>query len=113
MEFNAEQHHGPTISLYYRDPDGNMIETQWDTMDPDEASAFMASEVMAVNPFGVDFNPEETIEKLKSGAKESDFKDRPPSGPRGPETVPAISGSNQYEEVMAKTYGAPAVAASA
>lgn len=25
--------HCMTISLYYRDPDGNMLETQYDTMD--------------------------------------------------------------------------------
>jgi catechol-2,3-dioxygenase len=50
--------HGPTVSLYYQDPDGNSLETQVDTFDtPDEATAFMKSEKFAENPIGTDIDP--------------------------------------------------------
>lgn len=41
---NLFQNHGPTTSLYYRDPDGNQIETQVDNFETaEEATAFMNS----------------------------------------------------------------------
>ncbi|RMZ85392.1 hypothetical protein DV737_g731, partial [Chaetothyriales sp. CBS 132003] len=33
--------HGPTTSVYYKDPDGNIIETQVDNLSVEEADAFM------------------------------------------------------------------------
>ena len=52
--------HGPTTSLYYRDPDGNKIELQVDNFDTsEEADAFMKSSLFAKNPIGTDFDPEE------------------------------------------------------
>lgn len=59
--------HGLTTSIYYNDPDGNMIETQVDNMDNDEADAFMRGPYFAVNPIGVDFDPELLIERYKRG----------------------------------------------
>lgn len=42
--------HGPTTSIYYRDPDGNDIETQVDNFDTTaEADEFFASEAFAIN----------------------------------------------------------------
>ncbi|KAJ9619191.1 hypothetical protein H2203_008520 [Taxawa tesnikishii (nom. ined.)] len=64
--------HGPTVSIYYKDPDGNMLETQVDAYEtPEEATEFMRSEEFAQNPIGVDFDPEEFEKRVL--AKE-DFK---------------------------------------
>ena len=51
--------HGPTLSLYYRDPDGNGLEFQIDLMDMAEAGAFMRGETFAGNPVGEPFDPDE------------------------------------------------------
>jgi catechol 2,3-dioxygenase-like lactoylglutathione lyase family enzyme len=48
--------HGFTTSIYYYDPDGNMMETQFDNMDVAEADEYMRSEYFAKNPIGVDFD---------------------------------------------------------
>lgn len=107
-------HHGITASIYYKDPDGNMLETQFDIFEnPDDATAFMKSPEAAQNPYGVDFDPEEWIEKLKGGATDDDFKKRIEIGARDIFDVPAVSGKNQYEEVMAKRAQAGTVKAAA
>lgn len=76
--------HGPTTSIYYRDPDGNMIETQVDNFQsPDDATDFMKSKFFAENPIGTDFDPEGFIERLKQGENEKDLQKRVEIGPRG------------------------------
>lgn len=76
--------HGPTTSIYYKDPDGNMIETQVDNYESaDEATAFMASKEFAENPIGVDFDPEDYIKRLADGETEAILKKRVEVGPRG------------------------------
>lgn len=83
--------HGPTLSIYYRDPDGNNLETQIDSFDtPEEATAAMQTDDFKVNPFGVDFDPEDYIEKLKQGVLVKQLLERPVTGPRGFETVPIV-----------------------
>jgi catechol-2,3-dioxygenase len=64
--------HGPTLSFYYRDPDGNEIEMQVDTF-PDSAStnAFMRSEAFARNPIGVLVVPEDLIARRAAGEPDS------------------------------------------
>lgn len=75
--------HGPTTSIYYQDPDGNRIETQIDNFaKPEDATAFMASEAFAENPFGTDFDPEEWIARLERGESEQVLMKRVESGPR-------------------------------
>jgi catechol-2,3-dioxygenase len=74
--------HGPATSLYYKDPDGNKIETQVDNMTSEEGTAFMKTPEFAVNPMGVDFDPEELVRRLESGESEASIKVRPKSGPR-------------------------------
>jgi catechol 2,3-dioxygenase-like lactoylglutathione lyase family enzyme len=59
--------HGFTTSIYYRDPDGNQIETQFDNMDSDEADAFMRSAYFDKNPIGVDFDPDILLERYRNG----------------------------------------------
>jgi catechol 2,3-dioxygenase-like lactoylglutathione lyase family enzyme len=75
--------HGPTTSLYYKDPDGNNIETQVDNFDnPEDATAFMKSALFEGNPVGTDFDPEELDRKMQSGINDSILKKRIEIGPR-------------------------------
>ncbi|KAI0895659.1 Glyoxalase/Bleomycin resistance protein/Dihydroxybiphenyl dioxygenase [Annulohypoxylon nitens] len=83
--------HGPTTSIYYQDPDGNVIETQVDNFDTvEEATEYMMGPELAENPFGVDFDPEDLVKRLKSGEPEADIKKRANIGPRGIEDVPLL-----------------------
>jgi catechol-2,3-dioxygenase len=60
-------HHGITLSLYYRDPDGNRMEFQVDALTLEEANAYMLSDAFAANPIGVEINPEALLAKYRSG----------------------------------------------
>ncbi|MEY4748109.1 MAG: hypothetical protein RIQ60_323 [Pseudomonadota bacterium] len=67
-------HHGITISMYYGDPDGNQMEFQIDCFaSNDEANAFMAGPEFAMNPIGVEFNPEDWLARVRAGAVLQDF----------------------------------------
>lgn len=60
--------HGPTISLYYKDPDGSRVELQVDTMPSRDAiDAWMRSGTFAANPIGVVFDPEALIARYEAG----------------------------------------------
>lgn len=52
--------HGPTTSLYYRDPDGNQVELQLDNY-PDERdlNEWFRTGAFKANPIGVEFDPDE------------------------------------------------------
>jgi catechol-2,3-dioxygenase len=77
--------HGTCASIYYNDPDGNKIETQVDCFDTsEETTAFMKSDLFAQNPWGVDFDPEEWIQRLDAGEKESVLLKRKEIGARDP-----------------------------
>lgn len=81
--------HGPTTSLYYRDPDQNQVELQIENFDTDEeGDAFFASEPFSINPIGVDFDPEDYRRRLDAGESEAALKVRPVTGPRSLDTVP-------------------------
>lgn len=76
--------HGPTTSIYYKDPDGNMLETQVDNFETvEEANGFMSSELFAQNPIGTDFDPEELIARIRNGEHDKALKRRVDIGPRG------------------------------
>lgn len=61
-------HHGITVSLYYADPDGNQMEFQVDAYPTvDEANGFMKGAGFDANPIGVEFNPDELLQKVRSG----------------------------------------------
>ena len=80
--------HGPTTSLYYTDPDGNNLEFQVDNYDTvEEAGEFFFTDAFAMNPIGVDFDPDDLRRRLLAGEDEAALKLRPPSGPRGVEGV--------------------------
>lgn len=52
--------HGPTTSLYYRDPLGNKVEMQVDNFQTmEEADAYMKGTEFAENSLGVEFDPDE------------------------------------------------------
>lgn len=81
--------HGPTTSLYYADPDGNQLEFQVDNYDTvEEAGEFFFSDQFAINPIGVDVDPEKLRERLAAGEGENTVKLREQSGPRGVESIP-------------------------
>jgi catechol-2,3-dioxygenase len=68
--------HGPTTSIYYRDPDGNMVELQIDNMAPDEATDYMRGEEFSLDPFGPSFDPDAMLAALRAGASESELTTR-------------------------------------
>lgn len=60
--------HGPTISFYYADPDGNDIELQVDRFaDARAAQTWMAGEAFARNPIGVLIDPDNLRQRLAAG----------------------------------------------
>lgn len=84
--------HGPTMSIYYQDPDGNQLETQVDAFaSVEECNAAMRSDEFADNPFGVDFDPEELLAALEAGRDERELMRRPNIGPRTFESVPLLN----------------------
>ncbi|AUW57817.1 biphenyl 2,3-dioxygenase [Sphingobium sp. SCG-1] len=80
--------HGPTTSLYYKDPDGNHLEFQVENFDTvEEATQFFFTDAFNINPIGVEFDPDALRERLLAGENEEELKRRPPSGPVGVEGV--------------------------
>ncbi len=62
-------HHGITVSMYYADPDGNQMEFQVDAYPTvDAANGFMKGPGFETNPIGVEYNPDELVQKVRSGA---------------------------------------------
>lgn len=59
--------HGGTISMYYPDPDNNMVELQVDAMPMEEVDALLQGEYFAINPIGVDIDPEVMLERYLRG----------------------------------------------
>jgi len=60
--------HGPTTSLYYRDPDDNQVELQVDNFPtPEECGAWFRSEAFRANPIGVPFDPDLLAERFRAG----------------------------------------------
>lgn len=60
-------HHGISVSMYYRDPDGNQIELQVDALaTPAEAQAYIEAN-FPTNPIGVDFDPDALLARHQAG----------------------------------------------
>jgi catechol 2,3-dioxygenase-like lactoylglutathione lyase family enzyme len=75
-------HHGVTLSVYYRDPDGNRMEFQVDCCaDADKAHEFMQSEAFADNPVGVDIDADVLLARYRDGASENDLLTMPAGPP--------------------------------
>jgi len=70
--------HGPTISMYYRDPDGLRVELQIDVFATmDEAHAYLTGPDFAANPIGVIFDPEQLMRSYAAGRAVDDRGRRP------------------------------------
>ena len=77
-------HHGPTLSFYYKDPDGNRLEFQVDRFQTaEEATAYMLGEAFAANPIGVKIDPDALLKHYRSGAPVEALLARP-DGPPSP-----------------------------
>ena len=75
--------HGPTTSIYYKDPDGNNIETQVDNFDTvDATNEFMRGPLFQENPVGTQFDPEDLVRQLQDGVDHAIIKKRVEIGPR-------------------------------
>jgi catechol-2,3-dioxygenase len=72
--------HGMTLSAYYRDPDGNQVETQFDAMTMEQADEFMAGPLFAANPIGINVDFEQLIERFRSGASVETITDYATAG---------------------------------
>jgi hypothetical protein len=65
--------HGLTLSMYYRDPDGNQLEFQTDLMSAAEANAFMDGPAFEKNPIGEPFDPDELAARYDAGLPVDDL----------------------------------------
>jgi hypothetical protein len=68
-------HHGPTVSFYYRDPDGNECELLVDRFKTgDEAKAFMRGRIFAHTlGAGGELDPAGMLARMKAGASEEEL----------------------------------------
>lgn len=70
--------HGPTVSFYYRDPDGNKVELQYDTFPTVEGlNAFFASGAYEENFMGIIFDPEQMVADYEAGVPVETLIQRP------------------------------------
>ena len=70
--------HGPTVSMYYHDPDGTGIELQVDTFPTkQEAQEWFGREAFKENPIGVLFDPEKLLADFEAGVPEEELLTRP------------------------------------
>lgn len=66
--------HGVTTSMYYRDPDGNMVELQIDNFaTPDEATNYMRGPEYAADPIGPSFDADALAQAYKAGTPVSEL----------------------------------------
>ncbi len=71
--------HGPTTSMYYKDPDGNKVELQVDNFpSTEETNRWMRSGEFAANPIGVVFDPDELAARYCAGEPLAALVVRPP-----------------------------------
>jgi catechol 2,3-dioxygenase-like lactoylglutathione lyase family enzyme len=76
--------HGPTISMYYHDPDGNSVELQVDRYrTKEECSAYFTTDAFRRNPIGVNFDPAELAARYEAGVPEDELMSIP-DGPPAP-----------------------------
>ena len=83
-------HHGITLSVYYRDPDGNRMEFQVDCCkNAQEAHEYMHSDAFKANPVGVEVDFDSLLEQFKSGVP-AEMLMAMPDGPVSP--IPSAHG---------------------
>ena len=70
--------HGPTTSLYYKDPDGNSIETQIDNFATlEDIDEWFRGGAFQENPIGVVFDPDELVARHAAGVPFRELVERP------------------------------------
>jgi catechol 2,3-dioxygenase-like lactoylglutathione lyase family enzyme len=74
-------HHGTTLSMYYKDPDGNRMELQVDCGTLEDAMALMESDAFAANPVGVVIDPDDLLARYRNGASNDELTAMPDSPP--------------------------------
>ena len=73
--------HGPTVSLYYRDPNGVKLELQYDVLrTAEEVDQFIADNY-AENFMGVIFDPDDMVRRYEAGEPLASLTKRPPLPP--------------------------------
>jgi len=88
--------HGPTTSMYYRDPDGNRVELQIDNFESvEELKGFFRSDAMRNNPIGVNFDPEELARNFHAGVPEAELKKYDAAKGLDPATLRRLTGIEQ------------------
>ena len=85
--------HGMTISIYYKDPEGNFVELQCDTYaDWKKSTAWMrTSPDFAANPIGTFFDPARVFDSFKAGATFEKLHDDMRGGVYQPTPLPNIN----------------------
>ncbi len=74
--------HGPTLSMYYQDPDQNQVELQIDVFDSNEAvNAWFQASDFDTNPIGVKFNPDALVARHHAGEDRATLLARPRINP--------------------------------
>lgn len=70
--------HGPTVSMYYKDPDGNQVELQVDAFATKEGAAgYFNTAPFAANPIGVLFDADKMAADYEAGVPEAELLRRP------------------------------------
>jgi catechol-2,3-dioxygenase len=70
--------HGPTTSMYFKDPDANRVELQIDNLATEEANRWMQSDDFGQNPIGVVFEPGDLLARYRAGEPLATLLRRPP-----------------------------------
>lgn len=88
--------HGVTTSMYYRDPDRNMVEIQVDRFaEPDEATAYMNGPEYAADSVGPAFDPDQLLQARGAGASVEELSDRAWAlKAKLPDPMPALIGAS-------------------
>jgi catechol 2,3-dioxygenase len=84
--------HGLTMSLYYKDPEGNYVELQSDNFSDWNASSewMRTSPDFAANPIGTFFDPARVYDALRSGADFRVLQKSIRAGAYLPDPIPGI-----------------------
>lgn len=85
--------HAITTSLYYVDPDGNMVELQFDNFGDWEKSAhhLRTSEEFARDPIGTFFDPDKVLAAHEAGATFAELRSDTRAGKFSPDSPPSAA----------------------
>lgn len=86
--------HGLTISMYYADPDRNLVELQADAYGDWARSTdyIRQSPVFAANPIGVFFDPAQVLRALRAGGSASALHEAIMAEKFLPDPIPPLAG---------------------